>query len=366
MLIKHLLLLISIHSFKLITADNCSSIWDIQINSTDISFLASSSLQVILSKSPYQISIIDQTTNRVLLQSSRDIFAEIWEGTYETAYFGYMFRVGTVREHRSINKFTSFSCTTKPASIKFAYGDFSLTFYQQLDNRQINLQVTYNNFSNIFDPKPSHYVFPRLSLSFKSRDPEEDYYGFGSYWGFTRFRGQKLYCHSEDGSWSFFNVSTRIPQANATYIPMPLFISNRLYAIWVNETRRVNFDMSSTDEWIVTTEWNTTNINFYFPNKIKQRTGFPRSIQFEKYFHPYKKFSRKINPAFTALIEARGMTTRIPPIFAFGPWKQTGNVLINQTEIDVVQRMIDRDIPITVRIGTLHFFPKGAQQGQIR
>ena len=63
------------------------------------------------------------------------------------------------------------------------------------------------------------------------------------------------------------------------------------------------------------------------------------------------------------MIEARGETTRIPPLFAFGPWKQTGDVLRNQTEINVIERMIHRDIPVTVRIGVLHFFPKGDQQG---
>jgi hypothetical protein len=125
----------------------------------------------------------------------------------------------------------------------------------------------------------------------------------------------------------------------------------------------VNFDLSSPNEWIVTTEWNTTNIQFYFPIKNFFLSKSVMSKPFEKFFNLYKKQNHRINPSFTALIQARGETTRIPPLFAFGPWKQTGNVLRNQTDINVVQKMIEQDIPITVRIGILHFFPKGAQQG---
>ncbi|UJR35337.1 hypothetical protein I4U23_028098 [Adineta vaga] len=144
---------------------------------------------------------------------------------------------------------------------------------------------------------------------------------------------------------------------------MPLFISNRQYSVWINESRRVNFDLTSPNEWIVTTEWNSTNIQFYFPTKNTILSKSSMSKPFERFYNLYQKQNRKINPAFTALIQARGETTRIPPLFAFGPWKQTGNVLRNQTEIDVVRRMIERDIPITIWIGFLHFFPRGAQQG---
>ena len=49
--------------------------------------------------------------------------------------------------------------------------------------------------------------------------------------------------------------STRPPQENACYIYMLLFISNHQYAVWFNESRRRNnFDLSSSNEWIVTTD----------------------------------------------------------------------------------------------------------------
>ncbi|CAF0766931.1 unnamed protein product [Adineta ricciae] len=345
-------------------AYDCPSSYHVQANSTDISFQTSSTIQIVLSKLSYKLTVIDLMTRNVLLQSSRDIFAGIWEGTYETLYFGYMFRAGFEKEHRIIGNFESYSCSPAPNSITFSFQDFSLIFVVEDNERNVHLQVTYTGFKEHFDPKSTHYVFPFLTLAFRTRDSQEDYYGFGSYWGFTRFRGEKFYSWSEDGSWSFLNFSRRIPQSNASYIPMPLFISNRQYSVWVNESRRVNFDLTSPNEWIVTTEWNSTNIQFYFP--ITNTTLPIKSIMskpFERFYNLYREQNRRINPAFTALVQARGETTRIPPIFAFGPWKQTSNVLRNETEIDVVRRMIERDIPITIRIGYLHFFPKGDQQG---
>ena len=364
MMLQYIQTLAIFSVINLAFASDCPSSFNIQTNDTDISFQTSSTLQIILSKSSYKLTLIDLTTQTILLQSSQDILAGIWEGGYETIYFGYMFRAGLEKEHRTIGRLNSYTCSVSPVSITFSFDQFFLTFIQQgEDDRHVHLQVKYTGFTEDYDTKSSHYLFPFLRLSFKTRDINEDYYGFGSYWGLTRFRGKNFYSWSEDGSWAFFNLSTRIPQENASYIPMPLFISNRQYAVWVNESRRVNFDLRSPYEWIVTTEWNTTNILFYFPIKTSFVSQRKMSKPFERFFNLYQNQTHKINPSFTALVQARGETTRIPPLFAFGPWKQTGNVLKNQTEINVVERMIKQDIPITVRIGSLHFFPKGDQQG---
>ncbi|CAF2104406.1 unnamed protein product [Rotaria magnacalcarata] len=364
MLFQYVQIFIIFSVASVFLTDDCPSSFNIETNATDISFQTSSTLLIILSKSSFKLTIIDQTTRNVLLQSSRDIFAGVWDGAYENLYSGYMFRVGYEKDYRAIGVLKSYACSSSSKSIIFSFNEFYLTFIQQEKNdRNIHLQIEYTGFKEHFNTQPSHYLFPFLTLSFKTRDINEDYYGFGSYWGFTRFRGKKLYTWSEEGSWSFFNFSSRIPQSNATYIPMPLFISNRQYAVWVNESRRVNFDLSSPNEWIIQSEWNTTNIQFYFPVENSFLSKPNMSRPFERFFNLYKKQNRKINPSFTALVQARGETTRIPPLFVFGPWKQTGNVLNNQTEIDVVQRMIALDIPITVRIGVLHFFPSGSQQG---
>ena len=363
MLFLSLPLLIGLFVLRTASADPCPPSWNIQSNATEISFQTSPSLRLVLSKYPYSLTIIDLHTQTVLLQSSRDLFASVWEGAYETAYFGYMFRTGREKEHRILGALQSYLCTSSPPSIAFVYEDFNLRFIQDADDRSVHWQVEYTGSKDQYDTKPSHYVFPQLTLAFKRRDANEDYYGFGSYWGFTRFQGQKLYCFSEDGSWEFFNLSLRLPQSNASYIPMPLFISNRQYAVWINESRRVNFDLTSTEEWVVTTEWNTTNIHFYFPTKSTILPKVHLSKPFERFLRLYQRQHRKINPSFTALVQARGETTRIPPLYVFGPWKQTGNVLRNETELNVVKTMIERDIPITVRIGVVHFFPKGDQEG---
>ncbi|CAF4375277.1 unnamed protein product [Rotaria socialis] len=119
---------------------------------------------------------------------------------------------------------------------------------------------------------------------------------------------------------------------------MPLFISNRQYTVWVNESRRVNFDLNSPNEWIIQSEWNATNIQFYCPVENSFLSEYNMSRPFERFFNLYKTQNRKINPSFTALVQARGETTRISPL------------------------MIPLNIPITVHIGVLHFFPSGSQQ----
>src|SRR5690242_12232512 len=83
---------------NILLAYDCPSSFNIQTNATDISFQTSSTLQIILSKSSYKLTIIDLLTQKILLENSRNIFAGIWEGAYETIYFGYMFRVGLEKD----------------------------------------------------------------------------------------------------------------------------------------------------------------------------------------------------------------------------------------------------------------------------
>ncbi|CAF1326385.1 unnamed protein product, partial [Didymodactylos carnosus] len=264
------------------TVYSCPSSFNVKSNETSVSFQTSETLLVVLSKSSFKLTVIDLITQKVQLESDINLGSGLWRGAYETLYFGYMFRVGIEEKYQLANSLQTFDCYSNN-SISFIYQSenrvFNLTF-SSISERSLHLHIEVN--LNEYDTKPYNYVFPFISISFKTIDrldsmktmDYEDFYGFGQYWGFTRYRGQKLYCWSEDGSWSFLNISRRLPQANASYIPMPLFISNRGYAVYVNETRRVNFELglfpeqikTDHDSWTITTEWNSTNIQFYFPN----------------------------------------------------------------------------------------------------
>ncbi len=50
-----------------------------------------------------------------------------------------------------------------------------------------------------------------------------------------------------DGSWSFLNLSFRLPVNDATYVPMPYFLSTSGYGLLVDTTNLVRFDVASTD-----------------------------------------------------------------------------------------------------------------------
>ena len=251
----------------------------------------------------------------------------------------------------------------------------------------------------------------------------EQFYGHGQRWGFSMYRGEKFYSWSEDGSWAFLNMSYRLPKPNATYIPMPLFYSRypvaqgadsfylQDYAVWVNESARVNWIMgglkpselgpqAGQDAWSVATEWNSSTTIFVFPivNGINDaiegeavhiqddNTPAPAEDPYSEFVRAHQRHTRTratqaaqrkssslsgiddvtfALPSFLVLTALRnqGSNALIPSPWIFGVWKQTGNVLANSTEQQVIQLMQKWDIPITVRIGSLHFFPTGDEQG---
>jgi hypothetical protein len=82
--------------------------------------------------------------------------------------------------------------------------------------------------------------------------------------------------------------------------------------------------------------------------------------------------------ALRSFTEQRGRSLIAAP-WTFGPWKQTSSTLDNITEVEIVSRMVDQNIPISCRQGyvsatratsratlsetQVHFFPDGSQVG---
>ncbi|CAF3435088.1 unnamed protein product [Rotaria socialis] len=144
---------------------DCPSSFNIQTNATDISFQTSSTLLIILSKSSFKLTIIDQTTRNVLLQSSRNIFAGVWGGAYENLYSGYMFRVGYAKDYRAIGVLKSYACSSSSKSIIFSFDEFYPAFMQQEKNdRNIHLQIEYTGRKKHFNTQSSHYFFSIFNI----------------------------------------------------------------------------------------------------------------------------------------------------------------------------------------------------------
>jgi hypothetical protein len=186
------------------------------------------------------------------------------------------------------------------------------------------------------------------------------------------------------------------------------------YAVWVNESVRVNWIMgerkpsqltpqSGQDAWSLSTESNSSTTIFVFPvvsdftveeavEAIQvQEDNTPAADPYSEFVRAHQRHqqhrlaqarvassSRRGSevgpgqsgitftlPSFLVLTALRnqGRNALIPSPWIFGVWKQTDNVVANVTEQEVISMMQAADIPITVRIGSLHFFPTGDERG---
>eukprot|EP01116_Phalansterium_solitarium_P017972 TRINITY_DN4583_c0_g1_i1.p1 TRINITY_DN4583_c0_g1~~TRINITY_DN4583_c0_g1_i1.p1 ORF type:complete len:865 (+),score=299.14 TRINITY_DN4583_c0_g1_i1:645-3239(+) len=297
-------------------------------------------LEISLSMPKFQLSVYDQTTDKVLLETAVGGASHgTWDGVYMPIYDGYLESVGTVVSSWNAAEMDGWSQTASSVTAVFRTGGLlrriSLTF-SQFQQRQFSLHV------EVDDPheelKPTHFTYPVVGLTFET-DANEGFFGFGQRWASVNQRGKVLYLWTEDGSWAFFNGTRRIPFNDASYVPTPFFVSSRGYAFELNTTRRSEFDMAyaSPTQWSATTDANFTDVVFYF--------GTTPAASLEMF------------------VEQHGATL-IPPPFVFGAWKQMGSSMPNATDLQVAARIIQEDIPISLSQGYVHFFPDGGQRGQ--
>ncbi|ETO27235.1 hypothetical protein RFI_09900 [Reticulomyxa filosa] len=68
---------------------------------------------------------------------------------------------------------------------------------------------------------------------------------------------------------------------------------------------------------------------------------------------------------FVGLSSNDGNTALVPPLWAFGPWNEFGGEFndSNGSALIEIQRYISMDIPVSVHLGNLHFFPLGDEVG---
>lgn len=244
------------------------------------------------------------------------------------------------------------------------------------------------------------------------------HYGFGERFNTVNQRGKQLYCWTEDGGWGF-GTELRLPKGpESTYVPMPWLLARRpggyTYGLFVNSTYRTDWNLNAgSSTWTASEtkreEESLTNKNFKGKDAItvayalKDRTRFPLSDAGRKRNPPRTLLGKGYritientslplvfifggDPSSTiasftqqqfivdpsnATVAQSGLDTvpgkgrsLIPPPFMFGPWNQFAHELPNVTDqIKAATIFRQRDIPSSVAIDPVHFFPAGSQRG---
>ena len=174
----------------------------------------------------------------------------------------------------------------------------------------------------------------RIALSVHSTD--EKLFGLGERFGPANQRGRKTYCWAEDGGWSLGPLK-RLPKGpETTYMPVPFLLSSRGYGLWLNTTRRTDWDLDSSGEGHYSLQVEDRELNLVLINGRSPA----RSLEI-----------------FTALSKSRSL---IPPEFQFGPWNNFRNEFSNSMQVsDQANKFVELDIPSSVTDFAIHFLPSG-------
>ena len=213
-----------------------------------------------------------------------------------------------------------------------------------------------------FWPWPSHVEFARVSISRASpayesavvlrvasragnritvraaaRDAGEKVFGLGERFSSSNQRGNRLYCWAEDGEWSL-GPFKRFPKGKeTTYMLVPFMVSSRGHGIWLNTTRRTDWDLDSSGAGYYAMEVEDDSLDMVV---ITEKT-----------------------PARTLEVFT-GLTGRslVPPKFQFGPWNNFFNEFDHHTSAQAqAKKFVDLDIPSSVTDYAIHFLPRGGR-----
>ena len=189
----------------------------------------------------------------------------------------------------------------------------------------------------------------RLGMGFGAASEDEDWFGFGERFDTTSQRGLARYVYVEDGGWSLNHFDPlRLPKGpQLTYVPMPWLISSVGYGLYLNTTFRSNWDLDSP----VFVEEDQDPLNGF---RFEVESDSP--LLFHLFLGPSTKDVISQYTQFTG-------RSLIPPLFQFGPWNQFSNEFDSTSLEDALVQYVDWDIPISVSIDGIHFFPKGSQRG---
>ncbi|XP_050396411.1 uncharacterized protein LOC126814968 [Patella vulgata] len=115
---------------------------------------------------------------------------------------------------------------------------------------------------------------------------------------------------------------------------MPLFISSRKYGFQLDTFYRSEFDSKTVrDIMHIVTETSSFNATLFAGNTVRE--------------------------TFQMMINKNGRSL-VPPQWAFGPWNQVSSEISGENETTRARQMLfDQDIPFSVVVDTVHFFPDG-------
>ncbi|XP_078687104.1 sulfoquinovosidase-like [Branchiostoma floridae x Branchiostoma belcheri] len=294
-------------------------------------------LTVAIDKSPWRLQVFDNNTEAAILSESTDVDKKLgfglWEGEYLNIYEGYLFRAGDVTRWYHA---TSLLTYQKPATFVVMTSDTenNATLTVVIDNpRQFQLSVKVN----VNRPGKGN----RVAMGFNLVNKTEGFYGFGERFNDANQRGHRVGHWLEEGSFGLGNwdKDLRVPKGElCTYAPMPLTISSRGYGLQMDMYHRTVFDSKRWDDVMY----------------IEAEADF---------FHMTLFAGRTPRDTLQMMTDKNGRSL-IPPVWQFGPWNQLSD---NQEGETIVARarelLLDHDIPFSLCIEPLHFFPGGVDPG---
>ncbi|UPQ97710.1 glycoside hydrolase [Chloropicon primus] len=274
-----------------------------------------------------------------------------WVGVNLQKYFyeGYSMRIG----HRV---WTTRSLQVQADSISFDNEDEdgssgtagTLRFQvvlQQEELASVEVRRASGEFPDAVSVRVKTKVGNRLKINLVPRDagPEargkgsrrEKLLGLGERYGFLDQRGKVVYCWAEDGGWTV-GPFKRFPKGKeTTYMPVPFVLSSEGHGIWLNTTRRTNWDLDSEGDGRYSLEVEGREIDMVVINgKAPARTL----------------------EVFTGMV-GRAL---IPPEFQFGPWNNFFNEFDRDTPAEQqASKFVELDIPSSVTDYAIHFLPGG-------
>eukprot|EP01138_Halocafeteria_seosinensis_P014022 gb/GECG01014319.1/.p1 GENE.gb/GECG01014319.1/~~gb/GECG01014319.1/.p1 ORF type:complete len:1012 (+),score=101.89 gb/GECG01014319.1/:1-3036(+) len=355
------------------------------------------------------IGITNATTGATLLhqppgkETWGSVQASVWDGAYLSRYIyeGWAFRLGS--DNRTFFADGLADVNSGKDTLKVTYKStvpglsFQLVFSGGNEEEVLfaDLEVVEQDGRAI----ANDVRINRLSIGFSAMDGSngeaEAYYGFGERFNTIDQRGKKLYCWTEDGGWGF-GTELRLPKGSeSTYAPMPWLLARRTrgysYGVFANTTYRTDWDLGAGSSslitgndyvhedqpttakgngYTITVENTTSRLVFIFGEEPARTLSIFSNLNFvidpastDRPSHGHLR-QPKLSRSSSGPVPGKGRAL-IPPPLMFGPWNQFGHELpgiSNQTKAAAIFR--ERDIPSSVAIDPVHFFPDGDQRGK--
>lgn len=303
-----------------------------------------------IQQEPWDIAVYNRKGEQLLKQFDSPLASlgfGIWVGKdiSEKIYEGYSFRIG---------KQVAWFHATHVSNVAMASDGSVEVTLETSDPKgaQMVLRVSTDGNQVIFDLSARGGISEkanRIGWGFKTRS-DDGYFGFGERFNLLNQRGQRLYCWVEDGGWGMSIIDgARLPKVpSETYVPMPWFMSPRSYGFLLDTTFRTDWDLDTAELHKLTGE---DSNGFYFESEVKL------DLRVRIFLGDTPKDVLQDFTAYTG-------RSLVPPLFQFGPWNQFGNEIPDLGKNDAMTWFATHDVPVSVHLDSLHFFPTGDQNGR--